>query len=79
MSTSLTLDRGTHWPTVAVIAIVVGVLSPFLIMFEIVAAVLLIALWLTRPSTRPLLETPLTGLLIGCMPYLALAFVSGLR
>jgi hypothetical protein len=68
--------RRLRWPVVAAMALVVAVLSPLLIVFEMILTAIVNTMWLIAPRLRGRIDEPFAALLIGCVPYLALVLVA---
>ncbi len=68
--------RRLRWPVVAAMALVVAVLSPLFIIFELILTAIVGTVWLIVLRLRGRIDEPFAALLIGCVPYLALAIVT---
>jgi hypothetical protein len=68
--------RSTRWGLVALVALVMVVLSPLLIVFQLMATAVLATVWLLRPKWRGVLAESLLAMLFGCVPYVVAAFIA---
>ena len=70
--------QSTRWGLVAFVALVTMVLSPLLIVFELMATAVLGTVWLLRPQWRGVLTESLFGMLFGCVPYVVAAVIAAI-